>query len=238
MRWAVVVAGFSIAVMGSAGALAQEYDGSRKRPAAVKEAATQRIIVKLRPDSRLRIQGAESAASAEKAAADYTKRIEALASRHRLAMKHVRAVSADMHAVIVNPDIPGTSMASTLAALRSDSSVEYAVPDERRYLHAVPNDPNFSGQWFLQDAQPSATNAVAAWDITTGSEGVVIAIVDTGIRYDHPDLLRASNAGRVLAGYDFVSGDPGGGFFTSNDGNGRDSDASDPGDWVSAADVA
>jgi serine protease len=82
-------------------------------------------------------------------------------------------------------------------------------------------------------------NAVAAWSRSTGA-GVVIAVLDGGYT-EHVDLL--SN---ILPGYDFVSGDPlsraqaraGQPFWTANDGNGRDPFALDPGDWVTAADVA
>jgi serine protease len=60
----------------------------------------------------------------------------------------------------------------------------------------------------------AATDAVDAWNITTGSTGIVIADVDTGVRFDHPDLLRAGSTslgsafgGRLLPGYDFVGED-------------------------------
>ena len=85
-------------------------------------------------------------------------------------------------------------------------------------------------------------NAPGAWDVTKGTSAAIIAVVDGGVRFDHPDL-----AGRLLAGYDFVSADctPGTGgcttanqFTTANDGDGRDPDASDPGDWVTAAEIA
>ena len=44
------------------------------------------------------------------------------------------------------------------------------------------------GQWYLQSEQPAALDAVDAWDVTTGSTGLVIADLDTGVRFDHPDL--------------------------------------------------
>ena len=87
----------------------------------------------------------------------------------------------------------------------------------------------------------SATDAVSAWGITTGSAGIVIADVDTGIRFDHPDLLRAGLGGRLLPGYDFVGQDYDpttgaalGTFLRANDGDGWDPDPSDPGDWISS----
>ncbi len=79
--------------------------------------------------------------------------------------------------------------------------------------------------------------------ITTGSSGTVIADVDTGVRFDHPDLLRAGFGGRLLPGYDFVGQDYNrttgaalGTFLIANDGDGWDPDPSDPGDWISSTD--
>jgi len=86
----------------------------------------------------------------------------------------------------------------------------------------------------------SAIDAQTGWNTTEGSAGVVIAQLDTGVRFDHADLLRAQAGGRLLPGYDFISADPGSSgatFLTANDGDGRDPDASDPGDWISSADT-
>jgi len=104
----------------------------------------------------------------------------------------------------------------------------------------VPNDPLYlaggaagpaSGQWYLRPptAQtPSAINAEQAWDLTTGDPSVIVAVLDTGVRFDHADLT-----GKLLPGYDFITD-----VDVANDGGGRDADASDPGDWVTAADIA
>ena len=127
----------------------------------------------------------------------------------------------------------GESVAATLARLRADPAVESADIDHRRYPHAIPNDPLFTGQWYEQATQPAGIDAVTAWDTTTGRSEVVIAELDTGVRYDHPDLLAASANGRLLPGYDFVSD-----TAVANDGDGRDADASDPGDWITSADAA
>ena len=72
----------------------------------------------------------------------------------------------------------------------------------------------------------------------------MIADVDTGVRFDHPDLLRAGFGGRLLPGYDFVGEDydPTNGaalgtYLIANDGDGWDPDPSDPGDWISTTDT-
>jgi len=135
-----------------------------------------------------------------------------------------------MHLLRVTPR-PGESAAQTLARLRADPETEYAEIDARRHALAAPNDSLFSEQWYLQNSEPSAVNAVAAWDLTTGSPGVVIADLDTGVRFDHPDL-RNGTANRLLPGYNMISD-----VTVANDGDGRDADASDPGDWVTQADT-
>jgi serine protease len=61
---------------------------------------------------------------------------------------------------------------------------------------------------------------------------VIVAVLDTGVRYEHPDLLAASAGGKLLPGFDFVL-DP----ATANDGDGWDADASDPGDWITSSEA-
>lgn len=124
----------------------------------------------------------------------------------------------------------GQALADAMRRLRLHPDVAWVQPNvlERR-TQTLPNDPQFSLQWHLQaPVAPllSALNLPQAWARTTGNAGVV-AVVDSGVRFDHPDL-----AGKLLPGYDFVSE-----LDIANDGNGRDSDASDPGDWVSTADL-
>jgi serine protease len=237
MRLWIALTGISLAVAGATVASAAENNPVRKRPAVVKQTAVQRVIVKLRPDSRLQLQDARNQASVDALAAANVKRLNTIASRHGLSLDQTRAISADMHVMFVKPAVAGNTMAQTLAALNADSAVEFAEEDARRYLHAVPNDPLFNGQWYMQSAEASSTRATAAWDVQTGVNGVVIAELDTGVRFDHPDLLRASAAGRLLPGYDMISADSASNFFTANDGNTRDADPSDPGDWATQAEV-
>jgi subtilisin family serine protease len=78
---------------------------------------------------------------------------------------------------------PGADTAALIAALSADPSVEYAEPDYIARPAAIPNDPLFPQQWGLTKIQ-----APAAWDVVTGTQTVVIAIVDSGIDLTHPDL--------------------------------------------------
>jgi serine protease len=183
--------------------------------------------------------------------------VSTLSLRTGVPVARSRQLTPSMHVLILDKTLYGADVDAALAQLRADPAVAYADVDERRYAHALPNDPLFvqagtaSGQWYMQKpttitptSDAAATDAVSAWDITKGSSGTVIADVDSGIRFDHPDMLRAGFGGRLLPGYDFVSQDldasnsaPLGTFLVANDGDGWDPDPSDPGDWIDSTDL-
>lgn len=102
-----------------------------------------------------------------------------------------------------------------------DPSIEYAEPDRIMTHMATANDPYYAQQWHYTDSV-GGLRLPTAWDLSTGT-GVVVAVIDTGYR-PHADL-----SGQILQGYDFISS-----ATIANDGGGRDSDASDPGDAVTA----
>jgi serine protease len=109
---------------------------------------------------------------------------------------------------------------AVLAQLRVDATVQYAQPDYRKQrLDFTPNDTRFNLQWDYTHPT-TGIHAPTAWDITRGA-GVVVAVIDTGY-LDHSDL----NA-NLVPGYDFIAD-----VDVAGDGNGRDADAHDPGDWI------
>ena len=128
---------------------------------------------------------------------------------------------------IGNVHVIGLAQTTTVAALEalakileSDPAVRYADPVRRVSAHAVPSDPRYADQWSL-----AHVNAEAAWQLGTGSAGMTVAVVDTGM-LDHPDL-----AGRLLPGYDFIADAP-----SARDDDGRDDNPRDEGDWTNDGD--
>lgn len=168
-------------------------------------------------------------------------RAELLAKRLGVRLTAGAEVSDRMQ-VVKAAEVSSEALARRLAA---DPDVEFAVPDERRRAHAAPNDPLYgpgvpgngpaSGQWYLRAPGPEFASSIdveRAWSMTIGSPDVVVAVLDTGVRFDHPDLQPVSAGGNLLPGYDMIHD-----VDRANDGDGRDPDASDPGDWLTQAEV-
>jgi len=224
----------AIAAGAGAAGVNSELNPVRTHPHGIAATPVAAVIVKFRSASHS-AQGAQVRPAPD--------RIAALTARTGLTLHAARSITDVLHAIHVQPAVTGEPIAATVERLRADPEVEYAEVDQRRYPHATtPNDPLFSEQWYLQQSSattPSAVDAVTAWDTTTGgigttgTTGIVIADLDTGVRFEHPDLQWAGSGGRLLPGYTFISD-----TFVANDGDARDADASDPGDWVIQADLS
>jgi serine protease len=152
-----------------------------------------------------------------------------------------RSETSDAARTIVNFDevLSGESLSDAIADMENLPGVIAVEPSIRLRASVIPNDPLFAtdpatnGQWYLRksDDVPGAINAEALWSETTGSNDTVVAILDTGYT-DHEDLDPA----RIIGQADLISADDVGVFLSANDGDGRDTDAHDPGDWVTSAD--
>jgi len=89
---------------------------------------------------------------------------------------------------------PGLSAEEAMKIFSSDPSVQYASLDYLVQADLLPNDPRFGELWGLHNTGQSGGTADAdidapeAWEISTGSSGIVVGVIDTGVDYNHEDL--------------------------------------------------
>lgn len=95
-------------------------------------------------------------------------------------------------------EVPRDRSVRALSVGTADPSVKFVEPDGKIYPLLVPDDPEYPQQYHLP-----LIRAPEAWAVTTGSPDVVIAVIDTGVDIDHPDLV-----GRTLPGWDFIDDSP------------------------------
>lgn len=215
--------------------------------------AEARVIVRFKPQAdSVRAKALSARATRGEAREVAQTRATALGLRTGRAL--AAGISLDERTHVVTAK--GVTSEQLVRQLAADSEVELAVVDGRRRHTKIPNDPLFGGadinpestvggaqartidQWYLKKPNStvvSSINAPAAWDISTGTASTIVAVLDTGVRLDHPDL-----AGQFVSGYDMIgygSSSSATSVAIANDGNGPDADPSDPGDWVSQADI-
>jgi subtilisin family serine protease len=75
-----------------------------------------------------------------------------------------------------------------IAKFKGRSNVVAVSANNYEHISTVPNDPQFPNQWEMQDSSGPGIDAPQAWDLTTGSSDVVVAVIDTGMAYTHVDL--------------------------------------------------
>ena len=173
------------------------------------EGPPQRVIVKWR-GAELAVQSAQ----AERAVSDAESRIG-------VATMALRTTATGAEVRRLNRRVTQQELNDLIATLAADPNVEYVEEDRLMKRLLTPNDSRYSEQWHYYETA-GGLNLPAAWDITTGT-GVTVAVIDTGYR---PHVYLNAN---IVGGYDFISD-----TFVANDGNGRDSNAQDPGDWNTA----
>lgn len=198
----------------AASAISHAQEG--QQPAVVGESVfappTNQIIVKYRGEPGVGIA----------LAADAPEQLLRLSTRAGVALTYFRPMSSDAHVLRLAERLPIRDVERIAAQLSTLPEVEYAEPDHIRFpAQVTPNDTQYTAQWHYYE--PYGINLPQAWVITRGLTSTVVAVIDTGHR-PHVDL-----AARIVGGYDFIAD-----TFVSNDGDGRDNDPRDPGDWVSA----
>ncbi|WP_030240250.1 MULTISPECIES: S8 family peptidase [unclassified Streptomyces] len=218
-RKLISVAVVSAALLTAAPASVAVAQESAPQPAAVPAAQTEaapgapaeRLIVGYKSGAS---EAKSNRAAAEDAAAKAEKTGEEIDFQRRL------GTGAALVELGTNPT--RADVADVVAQYQADPQVAYVVPDRLNKPTAVtPNDTEYSKQWDLFEST-AGMNVPAAWDTTTGT-GVTVAVIDTGY-VTHSDL-----AANIVGGYDFISD-----TAVSVDGNGRDSNPADPGDWYNA----
>ena len=223
--WMKTIAVWTIVVMSAAGVGAQE-----RTPEVVQQMMEQKappeplfvpgeVIVRMKP--AIRIRGAELKAKG-------LEEKEKVTSGGEIIYRITPSVRAAMSKAKLQD--------RTLQLVREFAArpdVEYAQLNYiLRISDRTPNDPRYPEQWHYfsngtgPGQSPGGINLPKAWDVSTGSNAIVVAVIDTGILPNHPDIQGSPN---LVAGYDMISD-----AFIGNDGGGRDSDPTDPGDATAA----
>ena len=181
---------------------------SNKRPTV--QADTDRFIVKFRDGSAERGNATQR-----------QQRLDAIGHEHGVRIAQLRRLGLGADVIKTDKRLTADQAKALIGRLRADPHVEYAEVDGRMTIDMVPNDTGYGSQWHYFEPT-GGIGAPGAWDIATGT-GEVVAVVDTGITA-HSDL----NA-NILPGYDMITD-----TTVSVDGDGRDADPSDPGDYYAA----
>jgi serine protease len=178
--------------------------------AAYADGLPQRIIVKY----RTALTTNELATNAARAMSNVT-------ARYDVSMRDVRRMHNGAHVMTLDREMTDRDYNQLVKDIAANGDVEYAEADRMMKATFTPNDTYYNLQWHYYETAGSI-NVPTAWDLSTG-RGVTVAVIDTGYR-PHVDL-----AANIVGGYDFISD-----TFVSRDGNLRDNDARDPGDWNAA----
>ena len=227
-----------VALSTGAPAAAAESVAPRARPLAPVPAAALAdhpsfgLIVKLRD-----APSHETAQALHTAPAQADRLARVLGEVSAPALASTRPVGRASHLLDFGRPLTRAESAALIAKLAARPDVQWVEANTREHRANTPDDPQFTNQFWLQTVRGSNANVLSdrlrgvpgfqtAWNTTTGSPSIVVAVLDTGITV-HPEIDN-----HILPGYDFVT-DP----VYANDGNGRDADPSDPGDFVSQADI-
>ena len=209
--------------MGADANAADLIHGPRHIPATA-PSTVQRFIVKYRPGT---VQARDRQQAALTLSAAAARSLSGGARGSVPPMKSLRRTAQGADVVLAGRPLSAAESGRFLQQVRQDPSVQYAQADHRKYaLTTTPNDPQLPiYQWDMLNTT-GGIHGPDAWGDSTG-EGVVVAVLDTGV-LQHVDL-----AANLVPGYDMISfhGQDEDSPDIAVDGDGRDPDPTDPGDW-------
>jgi subtilisin family serine protease len=161
------------------------------------------------PDGELhRVTGGSAADAAfvpREVVVQFRSEVTAWARGQTLAARDARAVRALGQPGLVLVRLRGdASVRAAVASLERDPDVAFAEPNYLyRLTQTIPNDPDFGLLWGLhQDTGDHDIDAPEAWETQTGSDSVIVAVIDSGVAYGHPEL-----DDNITNGWDFVQND-------------------------------
>ena len=115
--------------------------------------------------------------------------IEEVAKNFSIGEDKVKRIGHGNNFSIITTESVGGSASS------ENTNIKFFQPDYEYKIFTTPNDTNYASQWAL-----TKISSTSAWDTTTGSNTLKIAVIDTGVNGTHEDL-----SGKIIAGYDFVN---------------------------------
>lgn len=180
------------------------------------------VLVKLRAEAATKATAAARATATGVASLDRLNADLGVRSMKRTVARAVPApVGRDHYGLscYFTIELPeGSDVEAAIKDYLADPNVEAAEPDYIMPMTAVPNDPSYSQQWTHWQSNDVDIDAQEAWDLETGDSTVLVGIIDSGILYDHEDLIRSMwvNPGEDLDGDGVV--------FDPDDLNGIDDD--------------
>lgn len=145
--------------------------------------------------------------------------VRSLSQRSGESMRYMRRLATGAHVMRFQRGMSTAQLSAVMQRLMANTDIEYVEVDRLMQPMFTPNDSRYNEQWHYYEAA-GGLNLPSAWDVSDGANAVV-AVIDTGIR-PHADL-----AANLLPGYDMIQDSD-----IAQDGDGRDADASDPGDWA------
>ena len=128
--------------------------------------------------------------------------VSLLGARGSLQSEGLRAVDAQSRSGVLRVEVEPGREAETIARLLARGDVEFATQNHVITAAGDPNDPFFSFQWALKQTSDIDIDATDAWDTYAGGSNITIAVIDSGVDLDHPDLQAS-----IVPGYDFVNDD-------------------------------